>query len=227
MLIRHGAGHEGPPRRSVWFSGYWFVLVLIVVSYVICAVQMSPRPSEFALLVQLATVAATLWIAAEGTSLRRIGWIVVAAASAAVLAVWLAGTTGRLLDVFLSGASMLAYIAAPIAIIAHQLRKNRVDGQTLLAAIAAYLMVGMSFTFGYNFVALVTNVPTFGEGYANSLTSQLFFSFTTLTTTGYGNLVPAGTLVQSVAITEAITGQLFLVVAVAGVVSSYTRPGRG
>jgi hypothetical protein len=119
---------------------------------------------------------------------------------------------------------MVAYLVAPVAIIAHIIRRDRVDGQALLASIAAYILVGMFFTFVYNFVGLLTAAPTFGADQDDSLTSQLFFSFTTLTTTGYGNVVPAGPGVQSVAIAEAITGQLFLVIAVARVVTGWTRP---
>jgi hypothetical protein len=143
-----------------------------------------------------------------------------------VAIVWLIRTEGHLLDVVLSGASMIAYLIAPVAIIAQQARKRKVDAQTLLAAIAAYVLVGMFFTFLYNFIALATLAPTFGAGHVDSLTSQLFFSFTTLTTTGYGNLVPVAAGVQGVAIAEAITGQLFLVIAVARVVSGW-RPGDG
>ena len=51
----------------------------------------------------------------------------------------------------------------------------------------------------------------------------LFFSYTTLTTTGYGNLVPAGTVGQSVAVLEMLLGQIFLVTLVAGLVSLW-RP---
>jgi hypothetical protein len=54
----------------------------------------------------------------------------------------------------------------------------------------------------------------------------LFFSFTTLTTTGYGNLVPAANPGQTFAVLEMLTGQLFLVTAVAKVVSTW-RPSQG
>jgi len=212
-------------RRPLWRSGYWFVLVLIAVSYTLCALQVSPNPSPFAFLVQLATVAATLWVAEVKPRLRLTGWIVLAVAAVAVVVVSLAGTVGHTLDVLLSGASLIAYSVAPLAIIAHIVRRDRVDGQALLASIAAYILVGMFFTFVYNFVALLSAAPTFGPGEAESLTSQLFFSFTTLTTTGYGNIVPLGPGVQSVAIAEAITGQLFLVIAVARVVTGWSRPG--
>ena len=42
---------------------------------------------------------------------------------------------------------------------------------------------------------------------------MLFFSFTTLTTTGYGNLVPAQNPGQTLAVSEMILGQLFLITA--------------
>ena len=148
-----------------------------------------------------------------------------AVAAASTIVVTVIGSRGHVLDVVLSTASMLAYLAATVAIVAHLARRDRVDGQALLAAIAAYIQVGMSFTFAYNLIALLSPMPTFGEGNVDSLTGQLFFSFTTLTTTGYGNIVPVSAGVQSIAIAEAIAGQLFLVIAVARVVSGWTgRP---
>lgn len=202
-------------------SGYGLVLVLIAVSYAFCAAQITTNPQAVALLMQLVTVSVILWVAKVNQRLRRLSWIVLALAGVAVATVWLVGTRGHLLDVLLSGASMVAYFGAPVAIVAHQIRRTRVDGQSLLAAISAYILVGMFFAFLYNFLALVSSVPTFGVGQTDSLTSQLFFSFTTLTTTGYGNIVPVGAGVQSVAIAEAIAGQLFLVIAVARVVTGW------
>ena len=211
-------------RRPLWRSGYWFVLALIVASYVLCAAQVTPNPSPIALLVQLATVAVTLRVSEVPPRLRQTGWVVLAVAACAVAVVTLIGTSGHVLDVLLSAASMLAYLVAPVAIIAHVARRDRVDGQALLAAVAAYILVGMFFTFVYNLISLLTESPTFGAGNVDSLTAQLFFSFTTLTTTGYGNIVPEGWGAQSVAIAEAVAGQLFLVIAVARVVTGWERP---
>ncbi|WP_104092459.1 ion channel [Arthrobacter sp. GMC3] len=214
---------EGPAsgRGSILLSGYWLVLLLVAVSYALCAAQISPDPSPVVLLVQLATVAVTFWVAEVNRRIRRAGWIVVLAAGAAVAVVAVIGTKGYLLGILLSAASMVAYLVAPIVILAHEARKARVDGQTLLAAIAVYILVGMFFTFIYSCVAFISSEPIFGDGHVDSLTSQLFFSFTTLTTTGYGDMVPKGASVQSIAIAEAITGQLFLVIAMARVVSGW------
>ena len=67
--------------------------------------------------------------------------------------------------------------------------------------------------------------PFFESGIDGSVAQSLFFSFTTLTTTGYGNLVPAGNPGQSFAVMEMLIGQLFLVTAVAKVINLW-RPAR-
>ncbi len=65
----------------------------------------------------------------------------------------------------------------------------------------------------------------FFSGVAHPESSDfLFFSYTTLTTTGYGNLVPAEQIGQSFAVIEMLVGQIFLVTLVAGLVSLW-RPG--
>lgn len=218
-----------PPhgRRSILRSGYWLALLFIVVSYVLSAAQTTPDPNAIALLFQLVSVGVILWITEVNSSLLRVVWGVVLAAGAVIIAIAATGATGRSLDIFLSGASLGAYLAAAIGIFAHEAKKKRVDGQTLLAAIAAYLLLGMFFTFLYNLIGLVSGEPTFSDGEPDSLTGQLFFSFTTLTTTGYGDKVPASALVQGFAIAEAVTGQLFLVIALARVVSEWRPPARG
>ena len=81
------------------------------------------------------------------------------------------------------------------------------------------------FSFFYlGFIRLDHSVFFTGDAHLRSRDS-LFFSYTTLTTTGYGNLVPAGAVGQSVAVLEMLLGQFFLVTLVAGLVS-LLRPGR-
>ena len=120
----------------------------------------------------------------------------------------------------------LLYLAAPVVIVRHLLLRETVDTQTVLGAIAAYLMIGMSFAFAYRALGALGAGPFFGSQGDGSFSQDLFFSFITLTTTGYGNLVPAANPGQSVAVLEMLIGQLFLVTAVAKVVTIW-RPGRG
>jgi Ion channel len=91
-----------------------------------------------------------------------------------------------------SWVSCLLYLIAPLAILHHLvLRRRVVDGETVLGAIDAYLMVGMFFAFLYLSVGLNQAQPFFGSQGHGTFSQYLFFSFTTVTTTGYGNLVPA------------------------------------
>ncbi|WP_082477771.1 ion channel [Microbacterium sp. Leaf320] len=211
-------------EASWWRSGYWLVLALLVATYALCAAQNTIDPSPSAFVVQLVTVAVVLRVTDAHTRVQHIAWVVLAAAGVAMVVTAVLDTSGLVLDIALSAASTVAFLIAPVAIIRHQVTRRGLDIEALLAATAAYILVGMFFALIYNLIALLTVTPTFGEDTVDSLSSQLFFSFTTLTTTGYGNIVPATPTVQAIAVAEAITGQLFLITAVARIMRGSRRP---
>ena len=209
---------------SGWRTGYWLVLVLLVISYGLCAAQSTTDPSPIAFLVQLITVAVTLRVTDAAKTVQRIAWIVLGVAGAAAVVVQITEARGHALDIGLAAASAIAFLIAPAAIIGHQVHRRGLDLEALLAALTAYVLVGMFFTFAYNLIGLTGEDPIFGDTSPDSLSAQLFFSFTTLTTTGFGNIVPVGPGVQSVAVAEAITGQLFLITAVARIMRGARKP---
>jgi hypothetical protein len=99
-----------------------------------------------------------------------------------------------------------------------------VGSRTILGALSVYAVLGILFTFLYGVIDRVQGGPFF-EGHPNPASSDfLFFSYTTLTTTGYGNLVPGGQPGRLVSGLEMMAGQIFLVTLVAGLVSLW-RPG--
>lgn len=208
---------DTPPcrRRDGQARGYAIILVLLVVSYGLCAAQPSTDPSPWAFLAMLATIAMVFYVTRARNLVQRVSWVVLSVAGASAVAAVLFGVEGPLLAIPLSTASMIALLVAPWAIIAHQVNRRGLDLEALLAAITAYILVGMFFAFVYNLISQFSPTPMFGDENLDSLGNQLFFSFTTLTTTGYGNLVPVGATGQGIAIAEAITGQLFLITAVA------------
>ena len=77
----------------------------------------------------------------------------------------------------------------------------------------------MFFTFAYVLLSIFGDIFQ-GEG-VDSLSELLFFSFTSLSTTGYGNIVPNTAPGQTLAIAEILTGQLFLALAIARVVTAW------
>ena len=101
-----------------------------------------------------------------------------------------------------------------------------VGSRTILGAISVYTVLGILFTYLYGTIERVQG-GAFFEGHAHPSGSDfLFFSYTTLTTTGYGNLVPGGQPGRMLAGLEMMIGQIFLVTLVAGLVSLW-RPGEG
>lgn len=101
-----------------------------------------------------------------------------------------------------------------------------VGSRTILGALSVYAVLGIFFTFLYGAVERIQDGPFF-EGHAAPTGSDfLFFSYTTLTTTGYGDLVPGGQPGRLFSGLEMMIGQIFLVTLVAGLVSLW-RPGEG
>jgi Ion channel len=208
-------------------DSYGLVLLLILVTYALTAAMGTTSWADYLVVaVQIATVWVTLRASQARRSARAITNVALAVAALAAVASLLFHDQmqhGRIV----SWVSCLLYLIAPISIIRHLVLRRIVDSQTVLGAIAAYLMAGMFFAFLYHALGLSqTQPPFFGSQGRGTLSQDLFFSFTTLTTTGYGNLVPAGNPGQTFAVIEMLTGQLFLVTAVSKVVSAW-RPGQG
>jgi len=99
-----------------------------------------------------------------------------------------------------------------------------VGSRTILGALSVYAVLGILFTFLYGAVDRLQGGPFFENHAAPSGSDFLFFSYTTLTTTGYGNLVPGGQPGRLISGFEMMAGQIFLVTLVAGLVSLW-RPG--
>ena len=206
-------------------GAYGLVLLLIMVTFV---VMMTLPPEGWG--GRVAAVASAVLTAIVAftssdvpTSRARLAYgvgaaVVVAAVLAKVL------ESDLLLGASFAAATVLLTIAA-VTILRRVVTSIRVDFRTILGAVSVFALLGILFAFFYLAFSRWDHSDFF-TGVAHPRASQyLFFSYTTLTTTGYGNLVPAGTVGQSVAVMEMLLGQFFLVTLVAGLVSLW-RPGR-
>ncbi len=224
-----------PPRpglqlaRALWsIDSYGPVLLSIVVTYVLACALSDEGAGQIVLVAQILNVWLVFRVAQARPTIRKAAnsLLVVAAAAALATLFGLGGGDGPLLF----AASCVLYFVAPAAIVRHLISRRVVDLETILGAIAAYLLIGMFFAFAYKLVGSVQDGPFFGSDGDGTMPEDLFFSFTTMLTIGFGNLVPAGNPGQSMAVAEGLLGQLFLVVAVAKAVASWRptpRPGDG
>ena len=117
-------------------------------------------------------------------------------------------------------------LAAMAAILRRATQHARVDGEILLAALCLYLLLGMLFSAGYGLVGAIQPGPFFAGLSDGTWVDRLYFSFTTMTTVGYGDLTAAGDAGRMLAITEALLGELYLVSVVALIVGNLGRTRR-
>jgi hypothetical protein len=210
---------------SFWSAdSYGLVLLLIVVSYIL-SVSLTGAWTSVVLAIQIATV----WFVLRTSHARRgvrlfAGVLLVLCGVVALLNVLASDLThGNGVVPLTAG---LLYFLAPVSIIKHLGSRRRIDLETFLGSIAAYLSLGMCFAWIYFSLGVIQAGPFFGPQGDAKFPQVLFFSFTTLTTTGYGNLVPARNPGQSFAVLEMLLGQFFLLTAVAKVVAGWTPQRR-
>jgi Ion channel len=208
-------------------DAYGLVLVLILITFV---VMMTLPPEGWGGRVAAVAVAGLTAIVAFTSSDVRPGRVrlAVAVAVAAVVLAVIAEriSSDRLLGIAYGAVSILLALAAGTILRRVIFGARHVDFRTILGAISVYALLGLLFALLYFAVGRWADGEFF-TGVAEARSSDyLFFSYTTLTSTGYGNLIPAGTIGQSFAVLEMLVGQIFLVTLVAGLVSLW-RPGSG
>jgi hypothetical protein len=120
----------------------------------------------------------------------------------------------------------LMLLVTVVVIVDRVIRLDRVTAQSLYGALSAYLLIGLMFSAFYGALDVLVTEPFFANGQSANTQTLQYFSFTTLTTLGYGDFTAAGSLGRAVAVLEAVTGQVFLATLVARLVSAYEKPHR-
>ena len=107
-------------------------------------------------------------------------------------------------------------------------RADRVDAELLCGAVGAYLLLGVFWAQTYEIVSFAVPAAfTQPDGAVPSQGALLYFSFTTLTTTGYGDITAINPVVRMWSIFEAIIGTMYNATVIARLVSLYgSRAGR-
>ncbi|MBX9699720.1 MAG: potassium channel family protein [Acetobacteraceae bacterium] len=176
-----------------------------------------------------------LVILAGVTLLEGFGWRMRAAMLATMVAAiglqgLAIGLPRLLVEVAADASAMLSLLLLAAAILRQTFAPGRITLRRLEGALAAYLLIGLAFAAAYAMVNLLApgafergGVPMLGAPQDAGL---LFFSFVTLSTTGYGDIVPVHPVARSLAVLEVITGTLFTTVLIARLVS-LELAGRG
>ena len=97
-----------------------------------------------------------------------------------------------------------------------------VTAQSVFGAVCIYVLIGLFFAVVYGAIASLGSGPFFASGVTTTSNELLYFSFVTMTTTGYGDFTAAGDLGRTLAVTEALVGQLYIVTVLALIVTRFS-----
>jgi hypothetical protein len=127
--------------------------------------------------------------------------------------------------------AIVVTVGIPVAMARGLLRLLSRDGVTLNAvagSLAIYLSTGLIFAWIAGFIAIVGNNRWFFAQHTNGTEGdKVYYSFTVLTTTGFGDLTPASPAGHALAVIEMLTGQLYLVTVIGLLIGNFAaRRGR-
>jgi hypothetical protein len=112
---------------------------------------------------------------------------------------------------------------SPVLVLRRVMMQRTVTMSTLYGAVSVYLLVALAFNYAFLGIDnVIGGEPFFGT--AESSSSFTYYSLTTITTVGYGDLAAVGDLGRFLSSAEAVIGQVLLVTVVARLVSLYSRP---
>jgi hypothetical protein len=134
--------------------------------------------------------------------------------------------------VLVSHAMMIALLLLfAVAILGYVVRSGRVTSDKIFAAICAYLLIGYAWAFGYALLdeccpnAFASPTEVARNDYVGRVIQMRYFSYITLATVGYGDIVPRTSGARTMAILESILGQFYLVALVGRLVGLHIVHG--
>lgn len=150
------------------------------------------------------------WVLSADPSIRMAATLSALAVFAAGIANSYAPSSGAALAVYLT--SLAHHAVIMIVLVRYTFFRREVMTEVVLAATALYLILGSAFAALYGVIFWFDpGAFTSATGGAVGWQQLLYYSYITLTTVGYGDVLPVGHVAQSVAAFEAIAGTLYTI----------------
>jgi Ion channel len=212
-------GRRGPAEPS---GRYGLLLIVLISTYLLSAFSLSTLAENL----EIVLFAAVLLLALRTARVPRLwarlaGAVALTGSAAAAVAAQTGGEAGQGAAAIWKGLMLLLTAAL---IVRRVLARPTVTVQSIYGALSAYLIIGLMFAAFYAAIWHLGGGSFFvGQQPANTQTFQ-YFSFTTLTTLGYGDFTAAGNGGRAIAVIEALVGQVFLATLVARLVAAFRAP---
>ena len=199
------------------FSGWLIFLVFVLPPFL--------PPGTNRSLVTDATFALVLLTGVLALSERGLAWGLLMAATLVAIGILLANRMIVVAEPVIRGAELVSLLLLLLVVLGQTFRAGPVTGHRIQGGIAGYLLLGLVWAQAYSLVEILhpgsfSGAINAGAGHR----SFAYFSFVTLTTVGYGDILPVHPAARSLAMLEAVTGPLYVAILLARLVSLAMAP---
>jgi len=221
--------------RTLSGAGYWssdrglsaLLVAVIVLEFVILPLEASGRLGLGVLLLVDLWTAGVLVAGTSALGWHRMSKGLVGLTAVMVGALLAVHFTSRavpltVVEALRSALTALFFAGLTALIMAHVLREGPTTRHRILGAVAAYLLIGFVFANVFRLIQVVDGAALQGVQWApgeSNLFGFTYFSLSTLSTLGYGDVLPVSRAARAAASFEALLGQLFLAILIARLVS--------
>ncbi len=214
--------HEPGPRR------YGALLATVIASFLILGITQPAAWGQLAVTCLLgATLLLSLWVIEARPLLLRAAVLTVAATVAIGIAEAIGGEgDGRAIHLANGLVAGLAPPAIMVGVVRTLRSERRVGIEAVFGVISVYVLLGMLYAFVYGAIDRLGGAPFFAQGGVAGTSRCMYFSFTTLATVGYGDLTARTDLGHTLAVSEALLGQIYLVTVVSLLVANLGRSAK-
>jgi len=199
------------------------LLGLVVVACVISAFASSPWVRVLQTVLFLVAVLIAVRTSRASRPVRRLATVIVVGGSIVALALTRTAPNGPAAGAGFTWIALMLLLAV-ILILQRVLSGDEVTLPSIFGAISAYMVLGLMFAAAYAAISEFGHGRFFANGQSGNIATFQYFSFTTITTVGYGDFTAAAAGGRAVAILEAVLGQVFLITLVGKLVAAYRAP---
>ena len=214
------------PRRHLWLL--ISLLFIFIVSPVIVPYYYGPTI--------LNVIAAIVLLSATYAVSRRRSFLIFALSLtifSVAMTFWLAAAPNHWLIIVSHSSLVIVIVFFAAAILSYVLGSSKVTWDKIYGAVCAYLLLGYAWTFAYSLIeelqpgSFSSSTSPMSQDLVGRVMQLRYFSFVTLATIGYGDIVPRLPAARTMALLEAILGQFYLVALVGRLVGLHIVHERG
>lgn len=220
MAVRTKPADVAAGRRGG--NHFGALLGLVVITFLVSALASSSWVRILQTILFLVAVLIAVRASLASRPVRRLANAIVLGGSVVALALTRTAANGPAAGAGFAWIALMLLLAV-ILILQRVLSGSEVTLQSILGAISAYMVLGLMFAAAYAAMGAFGG-PFFANGQRGSFATFQYFSFTTITTVGYGDFTAATAGGRAMAMLEAALGQVFLITLVGKLVTAYRAP---